>query len=85
MYKLLIVLAFVATGSLAQDRIIYPTFPNTEVRDYSKPVLVEQRDGTIYQAYPNTTVRDFTAPSYVKGHEGGTLAPLATMKTLGGN
>ena len=42
--------------------VIHQTIPGTNVRDYSAPSLIIQRDGTGYQTIPGTTVRDYSAP-----------------------
>ena len=47
---------------------VYPTMPNSTVRDYSKPVLVTvetKNKVVVYQTLPNSSVRDYSAPTYV--------------------
>ena len=46
------------------DSMIHPTYPGTNLRDYSKPsVKVEGDVG--YQTYPGTSVRDYSKPGFV--------------------
>jgi len=47
----------------AKDKVIYPTIPGTDVRDYSKPGYVVRGD-KLDQTYPGTSVRDWSKPSY---------------------
>lgn len=42
---------------------IYQTLPGTNIRDYSKPGLVQQGDA-IYQTLPGSNIRDYSAPGY---------------------
>ena len=47
----------------AEDKLLYPTVPGTEIRDYSKPGYII-KGKNIYPTYPGTDMRDFTKPGY---------------------
>jgi hypothetical protein len=53
-----------ATPSFA-DRAIYPTYPGTNVRDYSQPGYVE-KGNNIYPTLPGTDVQDVRRPGYTR-------------------
>lgn len=54
-------------------RVIYPTLPGTDIRDYRKPGWVV--DGrSVYPTLPGSDVRDYRRGGYVV-KDGGTLYP----------
>ena len=62
---LIVISLFIFQDASSQDRkiTIYPTYPGSGVRDYSKPGMVI--DGNkIYKTYPGTDIRDYTQPGY---------------------
>lgn len=58
-------LALLATAPASADRAIYPTYPGTNVRDYSQPGYVE-KGNNIYPTLPGTDVQDFSRPGYTR-------------------
>ena len=69
MSKILIVLIGLGLGLLMflvitadAQTVIHQTYPGTTIRDYSKPSLVIQPDGTGHQTYPGTTIQDYAKP-----------------------
>jgi hypothetical protein len=68
--KILIVFIALITTAYAQDTVIYQTYPGTDIRDYSAPSMVIERDGVQgngigYQTHPGTTVRDYSKPGII--------------------
>jgi len=47
----------------AEDKLLYPTVPGTEIRDYSKPGYII-KGKNIYPTYPGTDMRDYSRPGY---------------------
>jgi hypothetical protein len=62
----LIVTTLIMVQLFSQKTTIYPTYPGTSVRDYSKPAIVIEKN-KIYNTYPGTSVRDYSKPSYTGG------------------
>lgn len=79
MKKILLVAAVLAAHTLAAaDTYLYPTYPGTSTRDYSRPgyVIEEdplgdvmpsflQQDRVMYPTLPGTSTRDYSRPGYV--------------------
>lgn len=66
---LLTVVMLMWTWQAIGQTVIHQTIPGTTVRDYSRPSLVIERDGTGYQTIPGTVVRDYGAPGFtVQGY-----------------
>jgi len=62
--KLLVIMGvLISLSAYPQNAKIYPTYPGTSIRDYSKPGMIV-KDGNVYQTYPGTDVRDYSKSGY---------------------
>lgn len=68
--RIILTLALSTVFGLAlADAEIYPTYPGTNLRDYSKPGYTVREDPhgtgrTVYPSYPGTSMRDYSKPGY---------------------
>ena len=49
------------SGAAEDGNVVYPTYPLTDLRDFSKPGGIIEGNA-IYPTYPGTTIRDFSKP-----------------------
>lgn len=64
-FILALTLSLTAAGALAET--LHPTFPGTNIRDYSKPSIVYER-GRVYETFPGTDTQDYSKPTYIIQH-----------------
>ena len=70
MKKILFTMLLLTGSAIGQDYTLHPTFPGTDVRDYSRPSY-QVEGNTIYPTINGTDVRDYSKPGYrIEGEQG---------------